>query len=558
MPSQDLSRRAVVTGLGAVTPIGNDHPTFWRNLVAGVSGGGPITPFDPTGYDVRIAAEVKDFDPTVAMDRKMARRMSRFIHLAMAAGKEAVEDSGLDFSDWSPERRDRVAVCVNTGGGGLEQVIDGAEVVRVKGPNFVSPFAIPALSGSMAACQLSMEYGLTGPVITQVAACASSVIAFLDGLRMIQRGEVDVVLAGGSEAPLLAMAFAALGNMGALSKRNDDPTHASRPFDRDRDGFLFGEGAGVVVVESAEHALARGARIQAEVVGAALTADAFHISAPEPTGRGATMAMTKAMADAGLAPDEIDYIVAHGTSTPLNDVTETRAIKAAFGAHAHKVPISSPKSMVGHLLGAAGVASRADRPRRHPRGRHPADRQPRAPRPARVRPRLRAAGGAQGEGRHGDVQRLRLRRPERGRRLPALRGVARSRAGTAPEGGMRRTNLSLYYLAGYLIPAGLLLLFVPQTALDLLFSNGTYDVAPFRLVGILLIVLGVIIVQIIRFKIDELYTTTIAVRIFISTGLMALFLTTGDPFFLVIFFVVAFGLVLTSVSYMLDRRDRAA
>ena len=357
VPSQDLSRRAVVTGLGAVTPIGNDHPTFWRNLVAGVSGAGPITSFDPTGYDVRIAAEVKDFDPTVAMDRKMARRMSRFIHLAMAAGKEAVEDSGLDFSDWSPERRDRVAVCVNTGGGGLDQVIDGAEVVRVKGPNFVSPFAIPALSGSMAACQLSMAYGLTGPVITQVAACASSVIAFLDALRMIQRGEVDVVLAGGSEAPLVAMAFAALGNMGALSKRNDDPTHASRPFDRDRDGFLFGEGAGVVVVESAAHALARGARIEAELVGAALTADAFHISAPEPTGRGATMAMTKAMADAGLAPDEIDYIVAHGTSTPLNDVTETRALKAAFGAHAHKVPISSPKSMIGHLLGAAGVAS---------------------------------------------------------------------------------------------------------------------------------------------------------------------------------------------------------
>jgi 3-oxoacyl-[acyl-carrier-protein] synthase II len=357
VPSPDLARRAVITGLGAVTPIGNDHPTFWRNLVAGVSGGGPITSFDATAYDVRIAAEVKDFDPTIAMDRKMARRMSRFIHFAMAAGREAVADAGLDFSDWSPERRDRVAVCVNTGGGGLDQVIIGADTAREKGPGSVSPFAIPALSGSMAACQLSMAYGLTGPVITQVAACASSVIAFLDALRMIQRGEVDVVLAGGSEAPLEPMAFAALGNMGALSKRNDDPTHASRPFDRDRDGFLFGEGAGVVVVESAEHALARGATIQAELVGAALTADAFHISAPEPTGRGATMAMTKAIADAELAPDEIDYIVAHGTSTPLNDVTETRAIKAAFGRHAHRVPVSSPKSMIGHLLGAAGVAS---------------------------------------------------------------------------------------------------------------------------------------------------------------------------------------------------------
>jgi 3-oxoacyl-[acyl-carrier-protein] synthase II len=357
VPSQDPSRRAVVTGLGAVTPIGNDHPTFWRNLVAGVSGGGPITSFDASAFDVRIAAEVKDFDPTIAMDRKMARRMSRFIHFAMAAGKEAVADAGLDFSDWSPERRDRAAVCVNTGGGGMEEVIDGDETLRNRGPGQVSPFAIPALSGSMAACQLSMEYGLTGSVITQVAACASSVIAFQDALRLIQRGEADVVLAGGSEAPLLGIAFAALGNMGALSKRNDDPTHASRPFDRDRDGFLFGEGAGVVVVESAEHALRRGATIHAEVIGAALTADAYHISAPEPTGRGATRAMTNALRDAGVAPDEIDYIVAHGTSTPLNDVTETRAIKAAFGAHAHKVPVSSPKSMVGHLLGAAGVIS---------------------------------------------------------------------------------------------------------------------------------------------------------------------------------------------------------
>jgi 3-oxoacyl-[acyl-carrier-protein] synthase II len=357
VPDTDLSRRAVVTGMGAVTPIGNDNATFWRNLVAGVSGGGPITHFDASRYDVRIAAEVKGFDPTVAMDRKMARRMSRFIHLGMAAGTEAVTDAGLDFETWDPERRDRVAVTVNTSGGGQEQVIDGTATLHAKGPGQVSPFAIPALSGSMAACLLSMEYGLTGPVITQVAACASSVIAFLDGLRMIQRGEVDVVLAGGSEAPLLPIAFAALSNMGALSKRNDDPEHASRPFDRDRDGFLFGEGAGVVVLETAEHALARGATIHAEVLGAALTADAFHISAPEPTGRGATRAMTMALRDAGVAPDEVDYIVAHGTSTPLNDVTETRAIKAAFGDHARRVAISSPKSMVGHLLGAAGVMS---------------------------------------------------------------------------------------------------------------------------------------------------------------------------------------------------------
>jgi 3-oxoacyl-[acyl-carrier-protein] synthase II len=357
LPHKDLARRAVVTGLGAVTPIGNDHPTFWRNLINGVSGAGPITRFDATGFDVRIAAEVKDFDPTIAMDRKMARRMSRFIHFAMAVGKEAVADSGLDFSDWSPEQRDRGAVIVNSAGGGVEEIMLSDKVLREKGPGQVSPFAYPALSSSMAGCLISMEYGLTGPVINQSAACATSIIAFLDGLRMIQRGEVDVVFAGGSEAPLLPVGFAALGNMHALSKRNDDPTRASRPFDRDRDGFLYGEGAGVVMLESAEHALARGANIQAELLGAAMTSDAFHISAPDPVGRGAMMAMTRAMMDGGVAPDEVDYIAAHGTGTALNDATETRAIKSALGAHAHKVAISSPKSMVGHTIGAAGVVN---------------------------------------------------------------------------------------------------------------------------------------------------------------------------------------------------------
>jgi 3-oxoacyl-[acyl-carrier-protein] synthase II len=359
VPSTDPSRRAVITGLGAVTPIGNDHPTFWANAKAGVSGGGPITHFDASDLDVRIAAEVKDFDPSTGMDRKMARRMSRFIHFAMAAGKEAVTDAGLDFSDWTPEQRDRVAVIVNTGGGGLEEVIDGHVTTETRGPRFVSPFAIPALSGSMAACMLSMEYGLTGPVQAQVAACASSVITFLDALRMIERGEVDVIIGGGTEAPLLKMGFAALSNMGALSKNNDDPAGASRPFDKERDGFLFGEGGAIMVIETAEHALQRGATIHAELVGAALTADAFHISAPEPTGRGAAMAMRKAYQDADLAPDEIDFIVAHGTSTPLNDVTETRAIKSAFGDHAYKLAVSSPKSMVGHLLGGAGAVAAA-------------------------------------------------------------------------------------------------------------------------------------------------------------------------------------------------------
>jgi 3-oxoacyl-[acyl-carrier-protein] synthase II len=357
LPELDPARRAVVTGLGAVMPIGNDFPTYWSNLVAGVTGTRLIQGFDASAFEVRIAAEVLDFDPTKAMDPKMARRMTRFIHLGMAAGKEAVADSGIDFAAMSQEERDRVGVVMNTGGGGIEAIIDGTHVHDQKGPRFVSAFAVPALSGSMGAALLSMEWGLTGPVMTQVAACATSVIAFHDALRLIQTGECDVVLAGGSEAPVVPMGVAALANMGALSKRNDSPETASRPFDGTRDGFVLGEGAGLVVIESLAHALARGATPIAEVLGGALTADAFHISAPEPTGRGQSRAMTNALRNSGVAPDEIDYIVAHGTSTPLNDVTETRAIKVAYGAHARKVAISSPKSMIGHLVGAAGIAS---------------------------------------------------------------------------------------------------------------------------------------------------------------------------------------------------------
>jgi len=357
MAANDLARRAVVTGLGAVTPIGNDAPTYWRNLVAGVSGVARISHFDPSDREVRIAAEVKDFDPDAAMDHKMARRMSRFIHFAIAATKEAVADAGIDFAAMAPEERDRAGVIINTGGGGLEQVTQGAETDRTKGPRFVSPFAIPALSPSMAGCLVSMEYDLTGPVITQSAACATGILAFTDALRYIQRGEIDVAIVGGVEAPLLPMAFSALGNMGALSKRNDDPERASRPFDALRDGFVFGEGGAVAVVESAEHALRRGATIHAEIIGGALTADAYHITAPDPTGRGAAMAMSKALRDADVAPDEVSYVVAHGTSTPLNDATETRAIKTTFGDHAYRLAISSPKSMVGHLLGGAGAVA---------------------------------------------------------------------------------------------------------------------------------------------------------------------------------------------------------
>jgi 3-oxoacyl-[acyl-carrier-protein] synthase II len=357
MPERDPARRAVITGLGAIMPIGNDFPTYWANLQAGVTGTRLIQSFDASKHEVRIAAEVIGFDPASVMDPKMARRMSRFIHFAMAAGKEAVADSGIDFAAMSQEQRDRVGVVVNTGGGGIEQIIDGTHVHDQKGPRFVSPFAVPALSGSMGAAMLSMEWGLTGPVMTQVAACATSVIAFHDALRLIRDGECDVVLTGGTEAPIWPMGVAALANMTALSKRNDDPATASRPFDLTRDGFVLGEGGGVVVVESLAHARARGATPVAEVIGGALTADAFHISAPEPTGRGQARAMTMALRNADVAPDEVDYIVAHGTATPLNDATETRAIKSAYGAHARRVPISSPKSMIGHLVGAAGIAS---------------------------------------------------------------------------------------------------------------------------------------------------------------------------------------------------------
>jgi 3-oxoacyl-[acyl-carrier-protein] synthase II len=356
-PSPDPARRAVVTGLGAVMPNGNDFETYWAALKGGVSGIAPITAFDTTGYEVRIGGEVRGFDPGAAMDPKMARRMSRFIHFAMATGREAVGSAGIDFAAMTPEERDRVGVVYNTGGGGIEEIIRGTHVCDSRGPRFVSPFAVPALSGSMGACMLSMEWGLTGPVMTQTAACATSVIAFHDALRLIQSGEVDVVLAGGSEATIIPVGVAALGNMGALSRRNDEPERASRPFDRDRDGFVLGEGGGAVVIESLAHALARGATPIAEVIGGALTADAFHISAPEPTGRGASRAMTLAREHAGITADEVDWIVAHGTSTPLNDVTETRAIKASFGPAATKVAISSPKSMIGHLVGAAGIAS---------------------------------------------------------------------------------------------------------------------------------------------------------------------------------------------------------
>ncbi len=350
----DPGRRAVVTGVGAVTPIGNDAETYWRNLTAGVSGVAPIAAYDAANEEVRIAAEVKGFDPRDWIDFKAARRMSRFSQLAVAAAAQAIAQSGLAITD---ANRDDIAVVVNTGGGGIGDVALAEQTYLEGGPQRVSPFMVPMLSPSMAACQISIQNKLRGPVITSVAACASGVQAFIDAQRLIEREDADVVVAGGTESAILPVAFAALANMGALSKRNDEPEKASRPFDAGRDGFVFGEGAAVLIVESAAHAEARGATILAEIAGGALTGDAFHISAPDPSGYGATKAMERALRDAGIDAEEVDYVAAHGTSTPLNDATESKAIRAAFGDHADHLAVSSNKSMIGHTLGAAGAMS---------------------------------------------------------------------------------------------------------------------------------------------------------------------------------------------------------
>jgi 3-oxoacyl-[acyl-carrier-protein] synthase II len=352
--SRDPARRAVVTGLGAITPLGNDAETFWRSLLAGTSGVAPISGYDASDEEVRIAAEVKGFDPATWIDFKQARRMSRFSQFAVAAAAQAIADGGLQITN---ANRDEIGVIVNTGGGGIGDVALGERVFLEQGGKRVSPFMVPMLSPSMAACQVSIQNHLRGPVIASVAACASGVQALIDAQRLIEHHDADVVLAGGTESAILPVAFAALANMGALSKRNDDPTRASRPFDADRDGFVFGEGAAVLLVEAAEHAERRGARILAEVAGGAMTADAFHISAPDPTGEGAARAMVRALRDAGVAPEEVDHVVAHGTSTPLNDATETKAIHLAFGDQAARLAVSSNKSMIGHTLGAAGAIS---------------------------------------------------------------------------------------------------------------------------------------------------------------------------------------------------------
>ncbi|MCK9518393.1 MAG: beta-ketoacyl-ACP synthase II [Dehalococcoidia bacterium] len=344
--------RALVTGLGAITPIGNTAEEFWNNLVNGVSGVTRITRFDPSDLPVQIAAEVKDFEPGRYMDTKAARRMSRFAQLAVAAAKLAADDAGLKLTD---EERPRAASSIATGSGGAIDTMEEMQVLMERGPARVSPFYIPTMAPNMGACQVSMTLGLRGPALASVAACASGLYSYIEAKMLIETGQADVVLAGGSEAALHPLPIAALANMKALSRRNDEPERACRPFDADRDGFVFGEGAVVLVIESEVRAKARNAKVYAELAGGALSADAYHITAPREDGTGAAQAMTQAMHNCGLTPADIDYIAAHGTGTPLNDASETLAVKTAFGKDAERLALSSPKSMVGHLLGAAGA-----------------------------------------------------------------------------------------------------------------------------------------------------------------------------------------------------------
>lgn len=349
-------QRVVVTGMGAITPLGNDLATTWAALIAGRSGGGPITSFDASNCKCQIAAEVKGFDPTVYMPRKEARHADRYTQFAFAAALQAVEDAGLRLADEAPGR---VGVMIGSGIGGILSLLEQYEVLRTRGPRRVSPFFIPSILANTATGHVAIHLGVRGPNLAVVSACASGADAIGTAFEAIRRGAADVMLAGGSEAPICELTVAGFENMGALSTRNDDPERASRPFDLHRDGFLIGEGSAVVVLESLSHAQRRGARVHGEVLGYGNTEDAYHITAPHEDGLGACEAMGLALAQAGLALEAIDYINAHGTSTPLNDAGETRAVKCFFGDHAYRVPISSTKSMTGHLLGAAGALEAA-------------------------------------------------------------------------------------------------------------------------------------------------------------------------------------------------------
>lgn len=346
-------RRVVVTGLGAVTPVGNSAEEFWVAITEGRSGIGPITRFDASGYPTRIAGEVKNFDPLKWVDKKEARRLDPYLQYAIACAAMSVEDAGLDVTKVDGTR---FGVLVGSGIGGITTLLDSHDVLIQKGPDRVSPFFIPMLIINMASGLISMRYGAKGPNSSVVTACATGNHAIGDAFKIIQRGDADIMIAGGAEAIIVPLCIAGFCQMKAMSTRNDEPTKASRPFDAHRDGFVCGEGAGLAVLESLEHALARDARIYAEIIGYGMTSDAYHMTAPDPEGDGAARSMAAGLKDAGVNPAAVGYINAHGTSTPYNDKFETMAIKRIFDAHAYKLAVSSTKSMIGHLLGAAGGA----------------------------------------------------------------------------------------------------------------------------------------------------------------------------------------------------------
>src|SRR5213080_353029 len=345
-------RRVVITGVGAVTPLGNDVDTTWRNLLAGESGAGEITQFDSTDYFVHFACEVKGFDPAQYIDRKQTRRMDRFAQLILAAARQAEADAGIEIA---PDA-DRIGASIATGIGGIKSFQDCYDTLIARGPDRVNPFAIPCIIPNMGAGWVSMELGTRGPLASQCTACAASNMAIGDGTDQIRLGRADMMLCGGTEAAINQVGIAGFGAMRALSRRNDDPKRASRPFDAGRDGFVMGEAAAIIVLEELEHARARGAKIYAEVAGYGLSSDATHVTEPDPTGENPARAMRNAFRDAGIDPGEVDYINAHGTSTPLGDASETRVIKMALGEEsARKTPISSTKGATGHCLGAAGA-----------------------------------------------------------------------------------------------------------------------------------------------------------------------------------------------------------
>ncbi len=343
--------RVFVTGSGVISPLGNDTEEFWKNLVAGQSGAGPITRFDAAQFSTRFACEVKNFTPEGVIDRKDAKRMDRFVQFAVAAAAEALRTSGLDLEKVN---RDRVGVIVGSGIGGMETFEAQHIVLLERGPSRVSPFFIPMIISDMASGQVSIQFGLRGPNFCTVSACASGAHAIGESLRLLRAGDADVILAGGAESTITPMALAGFGNLRALSTRNDDPPKASRPFDKDRDGFVLGEGAGLLILESEDHARGRGAKPICELSGYGASADAYHITAPSETGEGAARAMRRALDDAHLPLEDVRYVNAHGTSTPAGDPIEVHAVQEVFGAHARGLMMSSTKSMTGHLLGAAG------------------------------------------------------------------------------------------------------------------------------------------------------------------------------------------------------------